>query len=114
MSPACMSLAWITCNMTERYAVTLTARFIFMALSLTLIALMLLMFVASTPSGLAMSTDRLADTHLEAVELFDHFVPPVDIPQGAWSPIVSVLALTAVVEWAWYPALPVHPPKFSH
>jgi hypothetical protein len=100
--------------MTDRY--DSSARLTLTALSLMLIVLSVLapVLVFSTPVVLAMSADRIAESHLDAVDLIDNIVLPVNVIHVAWSPVVSALTLTAVIEWAWYPRPPVRPPSFSH
>ena len=102
--------------MTDRYGVAFVTRFTLMALSLTLIVLsaLALTTAASTPSVLAASADRTGDADFDTLELTDDLVAPVNVVQVAWSPVVSSLTLTAVIEWAWSSTPPTRPPKSSN
>ena len=102
--------------MTDRYDVISVTRLTLTTLSLMLIVLSVLapMLVFSTPVVLAMSADRIAESHLDAVDLIDNIVLPVNAIHVAWSPVVSVLTLTAVSEQAWYPRPPIRPPSSIH
>lgn len=100
--------------MTDRYGSS--ARFTLTALSLMLSVWSVLVpvFATSTPAEFGASADRLADTHLDTFDSLDNIGLPVDSSLIAWSPVVSALALTAVIEWAWSSTPPVRPPNPSN
>lgn len=93
-----------------------SARFTLAALSLMLIVLSVFVPALAAPMSaeFAAPADRGAEVLWDTFELTDDLAPLGNIIHVAWSPVISALALTAVIEWAWSLTPPVHPPIFSH